>query len=104
MRRIISEIFLYATIGCTLAVSTREHSGASGTEEGPATAMIVRWQGALREAFGEACHYIAGSPHSRLRQLEALRQLDDRLLADIGLTREEARLGRLIDSARADGP
>jgi hypothetical protein len=54
--------------------------------------MIVRWQSALREAFAEACRCIAGSPHSR--QLEALRQLDDRLLADIGHTREEAGLRR----------
>ena len=34
-----------------------------------------------------------GSPHSRSRQLAALRKLDAHLLQDIGLTPEEARRG-----------
>ncbi|KAF0105128.1 MAG: phosphinothricin acetyltransferase [Rhodospirillaceae bacterium] len=33
--------------------------------------------------------YIGGSPWSRIRQREALRNLDDRLLSDIGLSREQ---------------
>jgi hypothetical protein len=41
----------------------------------------------LREA-GLRC---TGSPHSRTRQLAALRRLDARLLKDIGLTPEEAK-------------
>lgn len=41
----------------------------------------------LRE-FGLRC---TGSPHSRHRQLAALRRLDAHLLKDIGLTPEEAR-------------
>jgi uncharacterized protein YjiS (DUF1127 family) len=41
----------------------------------------------LRE-FGLRC---IGSPHSRHRQLAALRRLDAHLLKDIGLTPEEAQ-------------
>lgn len=33
--------------------------------------------------------YIGGSPWSRIRQREALRNVDDRLLSDIGLSREQ---------------
>lgn len=47
----------------------------------------------LRNGFGdivmEIGRYIGGSPWSRLRQREALRNLDDRLLSDIGLSREQ---------------
>lgn len=39
----------------------------------------------------EAVLYCAGSPHSRTRQLAALRKLDAHLLKDIGLTADEAR-------------
>ena len=42
----------------------------------------------------EVRRYLTASPQSRLRQLAALRQLDDRLLADIGVTRREASGGR----------
>jgi L-amino acid N-acyltransferase YncA len=42
----------------------------------------------------EAGRYLVGSPLSRGHQLAALRVLDDRLLADIGLTRREVRDGR----------
>jgi len=38
----------------------------------------------------EIGRYIGGSPWSQLRQREALRNLDDRLLSDIGLSREQA--------------
>ncbi|MBX6324381.1 MAG: DUF1127 domain-containing protein, partial [Rhodospirillaceae bacterium] len=61
--------------------------------------MPVLWRwilGALREAW----RCLTASPHSRRRQLEALRALDDRLLADIGLSRGEAEAGRLL--ARRD--
>lgn len=42
----------------------------------------------------EAIRYLAVSPQSYLRQRQALRALDDRLLADIGITHGEARSGR----------
>ena len=41
----------------------------------------------------ETVLYCSGSPHSRLRQLTALRNLDAHLLKDIGLTAEEVRRG-----------
>ena len=47
-----------------------------------------------RALLYEAARYLAASPHSRLRQRRALGELDDRLLADIGLTRHEALTGR----------
>ncbi len=37
---------------------------------------------------------ITGSPHSRLRQRAALRRLDSRLRADVGVSRAEALRGR----------
>lgn len=43
--------------------------------------------------FQELWRYVIVSPQSRTRQLEALRQLDDHLLTDIGITREEAQYG-----------
>lgn len=46
----------------------------------------------------EAALYIGASPHSRLHQLGALRDLDERLLRDIGICREAARTGRPIDN------
>ena len=51
----------------------------------------------LRNGFGdivmEIGRYIGGSPWSRLRQRAALRNLDDRLLSDIGLSREQVLSG-----------
>lgn len=41
----------------------------------------------------EIGRYIGGSPWSRARQRAALRNLDDRLLADIGLSREQVLSG-----------
>ena len=41
----------------------------------------------------EIGRYIGGSPWSRLRQREALRNLDDRLLSDIGLSRGQVLSG-----------
>ncbi|MDW6020677.1 DUF1127 domain-containing protein [Mesorhizobium sp. BAC0120] len=54
----------------------------------------------------EAGRYLALSPRSRIRQLAALRELDSRLLADIGVTRAEATQGRplqthFVDPAKA---
>ncbi|WP_295136036.1 GNAT family N-acetyltransferase [uncultured Reyranella sp.] len=43
----------------------------------------------LGEVLMEIGRYIGGSPWSRIRQREALRNLDDRLLSDIGLSREQ---------------
>lgn len=41
----------------------------------------------------EIARFIGGSPWSRTRQRAALRNLDDRLLSDIGLTREQVLSG-----------
>ena len=48
----------------------------------------------LFDALYEVGRYFAGSPRSRLRQLATLRELDDHLLADIGVTRRDAQRGR----------
>jgi uncharacterized protein YjiS (DUF1127 family) len=48
---------------------------------------VVSWDKVIRFCR-RACEQ-AITRRSRSRQLEALSQLDDRLLADIGLTREE---------------
>ncbi len=48
----------------------------------------------IRAILREMGHWLAGSPHSRLRQRAQLRALDERLLADIGVTRSEAIRGR----------
>lgn len=45
----------------------------------------------LGNLLREAGRYLALSPHSRLRHLAILRALDDRLLADIGMTRDQTR-------------
>ncbi len=41
----------------------------------------------------EISRYVGASPWSRIRQREALRNLDDRLLSDIGLSREQILSG-----------
>jgi hypothetical protein len=46
----------------------------------------------------ETGRYLALSPRSRLRQRAALRELDHRLLADIGVTRAEATKGRRLQA------
>ena len=51
---------------------------------------VVSWDKAIR-LCRRACAQ-AITRRSRSRQLEALSRLDDRLLADIGLTREEQKL------------
>jgi uncharacterized protein YjiS (DUF1127 family) len=57
--------------------------------------------GAVRETW-LSC---TGSPLSRSRQLAALRKLDAHLLADIGLTPDEARRGVPFGAAMAkDAP
>ena len=47
----------------------------------------------IRQILREIARYLALSPQSRLHQLARLRELDDRLLADIGVTRHEAMCG-----------
>ena len=47
----------------------------------------------LGDFIMEIGRYIGGSPWSRTRQREALRNLDDRLLSDIGLSREQVLSG-----------
>lgn len=49
----------------------------------------------------ELGRYLAGSPHSRLRQLETLRGLDHRQFADVGLRPEDIRT---IGSGLFDAP
>ena len=49
--------------------------------------------GTLLDLLREIGRYMSGSPQSRTRQRTALRELNPRLLEDIGLTREEARTG-----------
>lgn len=44
----------------------------------------------------EAWRYFALSPRSRWRQLRALRELDERLLRDVGISRWEAMAGRRL--------
>lgn len=46
----------------------------------------------------EIGRYLGGSPWSRTRQRAALRNLDDRLLSDIGLSREQALSGGSLPS------
>ena len=47
----------------------------------------------------EAGRYLRGSQRSRIQQLAALRELDDRLLADIGVTPEEVGRARAYRQA-----
>ncbi|MFB9262624.1 DUF1127 domain-containing protein [Bradyrhizobium erythrophlei] len=42
----------------------------------------------------ELARYLTASPHSRIRRWAALRELDDHLLRDIGLSRCEVERGR----------
>lgn len=56
----------------------------------------------LRAILLEAGRYLAGSENSRIRQLRAMRQLDARLLEDIGLTPAEARRGYPLRSRFGD--
>ena len=44
----------------------------------------------LRRLVRETVLYIGASPRSRWHQIDTLRALDDRMLRDIGLTRQEA--------------
>jgi uncharacterized protein YjiS (DUF1127 family) len=57
------------------------HSRVSGTPPWPAitNAVLQRWLAALRRM------------HERWNQRKDLRELDDHLLRDIGITREQAR-------------
>jgi phosphinothricin acetyltransferase len=43
--------------------------------------------------LSEMLHWLAAAPRSRRRQLEILRELDDRRLADLGISRGEALRG-----------
>jgi uncharacterized protein YjiS (DUF1127 family) len=63
-------------------------------ERNPILAILRRTANAIAglDLLREPWRYLAGSPRSRIRQAAALRALDDRLLADIGITPWEARL------------
>jgi uncharacterized protein YjiS (DUF1127 family) len=62
----------------------------TGPPEGAADMFSLR---SILGGVREAALSCIGSPHSRARQLAALRDLDAHLLNDIGLTREEVRRG-----------
>jgi phosphinothricin acetyltransferase len=62
---------------------------------------MIRRRLPIRNFLCEVGRYLVASPHSRLYQVEALRELDDRLLADIGIARSEARHSRAFG---APGP
>jgi uncharacterized protein YjiS (DUF1127 family) len=61
-----------------------------------AARCILRAWGVLREI----ALYIGLHPRSRWRQFAHLRELDDRLLADIGLSRTEVISGRKAAATR----
>jgi uncharacterized protein YjiS (DUF1127 family) len=44
--------------------------------------------------LSEMLHWFAAAPQSRWRQIEILHGLDDRRLADLGISRSEALRGR----------
>jgi uncharacterized protein YjiS (DUF1127 family) len=67
-------------------------SGFASQRARPAAGDGVR-PGSLRDLWREFVRYLTGSPRSRLRQRAALRELDDRMLRDIGVTREQAWRG-----------
>jgi hypothetical protein len=50
--------------------------------------FVISW---LMDLSLELGRYLIGSPRSRIRQMRALRRLNDHLLADIGLARHEVR-------------
>jgi len=58
----------------------------------------------LLEEIRETALYCAGSPHSRTRQLAALRKLDAHLLNDVGLTSEEAERGYRLRAVTPQQP
>src|SRR3954452_15037565 len=57
---------------------------------------------AILDGIREAALCCIGSPHSRTRQLAALRNLDAHLLKDIGITAEEAKQGAAWRTGTAD--
>jgi uncharacterized protein YjiS (DUF1127 family) len=58
----------------------------------------------ILDGIREAALCCIGSPHSRTRQLAALRNLDAHLLNDIGLTHEEARRGSALRMVTPEEP
>lgn len=46
----------------------------------------------IGDAIVELGRYLAVSPHSRIRRRQSLRELDDRLLADVGLSRSDVEM------------
>lgn len=65
-------------------------AAAIGTGHGRGGAAAVAAVAAAVAALAEAWLYVSGSRRSRLRQVAALRDLDDRLRSDIGLPRRPA--------------
>jgi uncharacterized protein YjiS (DUF1127 family) len=80
--------FIYA---CRIAIFV-------GPPKGAADMVTLR---SILDDIREAVLSLSGSPHSRSRQLAALRNLDAHLLKDIGITPEEASRG---NGARAATP
>jgi uncharacterized protein YjiS (DUF1127 family) len=58
----------------------------------------------IRDGIRELVLSCIGSPHSRTRQLTALRTLDAHLLNDIGITQEEASRGFALHKAAPADP
>ena len=46
----------------------------------------------IASVIAELGRYLTASPHSRVRRWQALRELDDRLLADVGLSRDDVEM------------
>ncbi len=79
--------------------ASRSPLGPQRAKLGNAARWAAAWQrvpGTLFVIALETARYLSGCPRSRLCQRAALRDLDDRLLLDIGTTRREAwaRRGR----------
>lgn len=55
---------------------------------------MINRRSLLGQAFREAGWFLAVDPQSRIHQLAQLRELDDRMLLDIGISRSEAISGR----------
>lgn len=80
----------------------RTHPARILFRPGP-VALASALRAALLNAGCDLWRDICCSPDSRYRQREALRQLDSHLLRDVGITRQEARLGRRLAEPE-DGP
>jgi hypothetical protein len=77
-------------LSTTSAPSTRPAETRLARAATPKTEAVRRGCGWLVAVLVEAWRYLSCSRHSRLRQAEALRELDEHLRCDIGLPRRTA--------------